>query len=211
MAMYDNLLNSIKESSAANSALSQSMAREEMQFNAEQAALTRSWQEQMSNTAHQREVKDLLAAGLNPILSTGGAGASTPSGATATGKSGKVDESYSSALAGYLQSLISSATAIETAKVSAAASMYGSSVASSASRYSADRSYASSKYKVDNDPSGVYGIINSLTSGDSNTGGFLSSLYKGYQKYVGQPFARAVTSLGSPKKPKDTTRSYYGG
>jgi hypothetical protein len=53
-------------------------------FNSAQAAANRDWQEKMSNTAYQRSVKDLEAAGLNPMLAYTHTGASTPGGSSAS-------------------------------------------------------------------------------------------------------------------------------
>lgn len=45
---------------------------------------SRDWQEMMSNTAYQRAVKDMQAAGINPILAYSQGGAAVPGGATAS-------------------------------------------------------------------------------------------------------------------------------
>lgn len=55
-------------------------------YNAEQAAIQRGWQERMSNTSYQRAVADLSNAGLNPAMVMGGSpGATTPSGSASSG------------------------------------------------------------------------------------------------------------------------------
>lgn len=53
--------------------------REANRINLEVARQNNATQIEMANTAHQREIRDLRAANLNPILSAGGNGSSTPS------------------------------------------------------------------------------------------------------------------------------------
>lgn len=77
---------SAKDVKRAAEANAQQMEFWKMQadYNAQEAEKNRIFQAMMSNTAYQRAVDDLLAAGLNPILAAGNLGATTPVGATAS-------------------------------------------------------------------------------------------------------------------------------
>lgn len=134
------ILSSGKAVADANTQTSQGFAREQMAFqqeanaqamafSAQQAQLNRDFQERMSNTAHQREVLDLVHAGLNPVLSANLSGASTPSGASAAGitsqgAQGTVDQSFSNLVGVLASQLINAETSLDIAKLQSATSMY---------------------------------------------------------------------------------------
>ena len=79
-----------RETNEANAA----EAERNRQFQAQQTSAQQVFQQQMSDTAHQREVEDLKKAGLNPALSSNSGGASTPSGASASGAQASFDNPY---------------------------------------------------------------------------------------------------------------------
>lgn len=139
MSLYDDLIYNTSNNNA---------------FNAEQAQINRDWNEWMSGTSHQREVRDLIAAGLNPVLSANsGASWNAVGNASADSGAANLAATYLNNQAALEMSHIQAA-----AQVAAASS--AASIAASATRYAAETAAQAARDTAPVHASGGVGPVN---------------------------------------------------
>lgn len=181
--------------------------------NTDSAKKQMDFQKMMSDTSHQREVKDLLKAGLNPALSLNN-GASTPGGSYANVDSSPVTARSQQKIAqkqidaNILQTKMSLENAYKIAQLQAytnlQASRYASQMSYAGQVYGANSAYNASVYGSDNAyEAQVYGVDQNIEN--KSTPGLVRQGYK----YItgkdldlnsGRTLSKDVKALGNKVK-----------
>lgn len=176
---YTDVLERMLQISQANTAKEQEFAQAQMDFQKEQnakamsfsaseAQKNRDWQELMSNTAHQREVADMIKAGINPVLSvTGGNGATVTSGATgqgftSAGAKGSVDTGVTTALASMFGALINAYSMENVARISANSAQAVAGINAASAMNVQESRNQQERYIYQNYPNNLYRGVSSL-------------------------------------------------
>lgn len=173
--MYQKSLDFNHYEAELNRDFQQDSANRAIAFSSAENERNRAWQKMMSDTAHQREMADLKAAGLNPILaanngasagvgsaamSAQAAGFGASSSGSPAGSKAEGDKSGTTAIVSLLGKMLDNQVAREqmqnsaeiaanTADVYTAATRYAAELAMLASEYGANMSYEGTRYHAD--------------------------------------------------------------
>lgn len=108
----EGLFSSVGAEQELNRLYNAEQAQKNREFQSSEAAIQRAWYEEQSNSSYKRAVRDLVSAGLNPVLAVSQGGASVSSTSVPAGSNASVTGAQGDTFSSVLNALASVATSV---------------------------------------------------------------------------------------------------